>query len=174
MTTISSSPDPREHRLAEVTRAVRAAADGASDTRAAGRVRAALDTLLTHLVRAHDRCQDVVDQDWADYRARLDIGLDDLRTEIARTTDPGDDGAELEKVLFVHCSRLELDGWRLHLDAVAHGAGDGAQDRRNVHELVTYAARELDTYSRDGGATAERAEDIDRIIESVRAESATP
>jgi hypothetical protein len=170
----SSPPDPREHRLAEVTRAVRAVGDGSSDTRAAGRVRTALDTLLTHLVRAHDRCQDVADQDWADYRARLDIGLDDLRAEIARSTDPGDDGAELEKVLFVHCSRLELDGWRLHLDAVAHGGGRSADDRRNVQELVTYAARELDTYSRDGGATAEREADIDRIIESVRAETTTP
>ncbi|HEY4419846.1 MAG TPA: hypothetical protein VGN22_10025, partial [Pseudonocardia sp.] len=84
--TLSSSPsDPREHRLAEVTRAVRAAADGSSDTSAAGRVRTALDTLLTHLVRAHDRCQDVADRDWADYRTRLDIGLDDLRAEIARS-----------------------------------------------------------------------------------------
>jgi hypothetical protein len=173
--TISSAPpDPREHRLAEVTRAVRAAADGSSGTRAAGRVRTALDTLLTHLVRAHDRCQDVTDQDWADYRARLDIGLDDLRAEIARSTDPDDDGAELAKVLFVHCSRLELDGWRLHLDAVAHGGGDGADDRRDVEDLVTSAARELDRYSRDGGATAERAVDIGRIIESVRAESVTP
>jgi hypothetical protein len=173
--TISSSPpDPREHRLAEVTRAVRAAAEGSSGARVAEHVRTALDTLLTHLVRAHDRCQDVADRDWADYRTRLDIGLDDLRAEIARSTDPGDEGAELEKVLFVHCSRLELDGWRLHLDAVTHGVGDGAGDRRNVEDLVTYAARELDTYSRDGGATAERAADIDRIIESVRAGSATP
>ena len=130
----------------------------------------ALDTLLTHLVRAHARCQDVPDQDWADYRARLDIGLDDLRAEISRSTDPGDDGADLEKVLLVHCSRLELDGWRLHLDAVAHGVGDGADGRRNAQELVTYAARELDTYSRDGGATAEREADIARIIETVRSE----
>jgi hypothetical protein len=137
-------------------------------------VRTALDTLLTHLVRAHDRCQDVADQDWADYRTRLDIGLDDLRTEIARSTDPGDDGAELEKVLFVHCSRLELDGWRLHLDTAAHGVGDGADGSRSALELVTSASGELDAYSRDGGATAERAADIDRIIESVRAESATP
>jgi hypothetical protein len=166
----SSPPDPREHRLAEVTSSVRAAADGSSATGAAGRVRTALDNLLTHLVRAHARCQDVADKDWADYRTRLDIGLDDLRAEIARSTDPGDDGVELEKVLFVHCSRLELDGWRLHLDAVAHGGGDGADGRRNVQELVTYAARELDTYSRDGGATAEREADIARIIETVRSE----
>jgi hypothetical protein len=169
VTVPSSASDPREDRLADVTRAVRAVAHGASDIRAAGRVRTALDTLLTHLVQAHARRQDVADQDWADYRTRLDIGLDDLRAEIARSTDPGDDRAELEKVLFVHCSRLELDGWRLHLDAVAHGGGRGADDRRNAQELVTYAARELDTYSRDGGATAEREADIDRIIGSVRA-----
>jgi hypothetical protein len=165
----SSPPDPREHRLAEVTRAVRAVGNGSSDTGAPGRVRTALDTLLTHLVRAHARCQNVADQDWAGYRARLDIGLDDLRAEIARSSDPGDDGADLEKVLFVHCSRLELDGWRLHLDAVAHGGGDGAA-RRNAEDLVTYAARELDTYVRDGGATAEREADIARIIETVRSE----
>ena len=155
--------------MAEVTRAVRAVGDGSSDTGAAGRVKAALDTLLTHLVRAHARCQDVENQGWADYRARLDIGLDDLRAEIARSTDPGDDGADLEKVLFLHCSRLELHGWRLHLDAVAHGGGDGAA-RRNAEELVTYAAHELDTYARDGGATAEREADIAWIVETVRSE----
>jgi hypothetical protein len=165
----SSSSGSRERRLVEVERAVRAT----EDVTAAGRVRAALETLLRRLTQVHDRCQEVPDREWDDYRTRLDIGLDDLRAEIARSAET-DDGAELEKVLFVHCSRLELDGWRLHLDtAIRAAAADGtAADReRQAHELVTVAASELDTYSRSGGAAADREADINRVMASVRGES---
>lgn len=76
--------------MAEVTRAVRAAGDGSSDTRAAGRVTTALDTLLTHLVRAHARCQDVADKDWAggataEREADIDRIIESVRAE---TTTP--------------------------------------------------------------------------------------
>lgn len=145
----------RDARLAEIDRKVLAAG---APVPAGHPLRTAFDHLRHRLGRAHATCEQVDDRAWADYVARLDRGLDELSVELGRA----DDGpaASAEETLFVHATRLEIDGWQLRLDH----ARDGATHSTAARELTGRAARELTGYQRGEATRA----DIDRVMDDVR------
>jgi hypothetical protein len=146
--------------LAQVDDVVTAAGDRAAPGRSPRR--RVFDELRGRLRRAHDTCEQVDDRAWADYVTRLDRGLDELATEIARTGESGDGGSAGEHLPYVHATRLEIDGWVLRLD---HARDRGASDRDPVRELTERAARRLDDYRRGEATRA----DVDRTMTEVRA-----
>jgi hypothetical protein len=159
--TTSAGRRLRQQRQDEVDRTVAGVGARLGDHDHAGR--AALATLRTRLARAHSHCERVEDREWADYRARLDTGLAELTVERSRadgTTADDPTGA-----LFPQLARLELDGWRLRLAALADHPTTAAD--APVEPLVAYVDRELETYALPGGASPERRADIHRMLDTV-------
>jgi hypothetical protein len=149
MSGTTSAESVRAERLAAVDGAV---ARLTSDPRHR-HVHGLVEALRGRLAHAHDRCANVPAARWADYRAALDAGVDELDTELARATEPHDPG-ELEDLVYPHTARLELDAWRLRID--------GTQPVSLSADLVSYAHREL---TAEG---AVRRHDVERILVAIR------
>ncbi len=73
--------------------------------------------LRTRLLRVHARCQAVDAASWAGYVADLDRGIDELHVELAMAAQRPVAGPTVDDVLLARTSALELDAWRLALDA---------------------------------------------------------
>jgi hypothetical protein len=159
VTAHEQAPRLRASRLAHIDELVRTARDKVAPDHP--RRRDLFDELLHRLRRAHDTCEQVDDEAWADYVTRLDRALDELAVELGRTSEPPSAGPGLEGMPYVHATRLEIDGWMLRLDHTRDGSrpGQGA-----VRELAARAVRNLDDYRR-GEATQG---DLDRTMEEIR------
>jgi hypothetical protein len=154
MTEQEQVPRSRDARLAEVDRIVRAAGEGAPH----GALRATLDQLRHRLGRAHTACDQVEDRVWAEYVARLDRGLDELAIEVDRAASDAD--AATDVTLFVHATRLEIDGWMLRLDH----ARDGRDGSTAARDLAARASRDLEDYQRGVAGRA----DVERTMDGIR------
>jgi hypothetical protein len=138
-----------------------------------GAARAALAGLRVRLAQVHSHCDHVADRDWAEYRARLDAGLGELGLERARSAgDPVTSTASPDSPLFPLVTRLELEGWRVRLAALAdqHTAPGPAP----IEPLIAYVDRELDSYLMPGGATRDRRDDIRRVLDTAAARAVDP
>jgi hypothetical protein len=164
VTAHEQTPPVRASRLARVDDAVCAAGDGVAS---GGSPRhAVFDELRGRLRRVHDACEQVDDRAWADYVTRLDRGLDELAVEVGRAGEPSAAGSAADAALYVHATRLEVDGWVLRLDHARDGWSTG---RDGVRELAARAGRYLDEYRRGAATRA----DVDRTLDDIRAVSGT-
>jgi len=134
----------RDARSAEIRRRLLGTelAAGRQHPGYAAAVRHSFNRLRVGLERAHTRSEAVSDQAWAEYVAGLDRGLDELHQELARAAASQLSGPEVQQVLLVHASALELSGWRLRV-SLSGAAG--------VHAQLLAAEAELDRYRTAGG-----------------------
>lgn len=119
----------REARLGEVDGLVsgtrgRPAGGAVPDGGAGSR----LSALRTRLRVAHARCDAVDGVSWAGYVVDLDRGIDELHVELAMAAQRPVAGPSLDDVLLARTSALELDAWRLSVDAGP--ASTGGSDLR--------------------------------------------
>jgi hypothetical protein len=157
----------RDRRRTDIDRLL---ADAGAPFHPDGAARAALAGLRVRLTQVHSHCDHVEDGDWADYRARLDAGLAELDVERTRAAVHPADSAD--PALFPLVTRLELEGWRVRLAALADRCA--APGPAPVEPLIAYVDRELDSYLLAGGATRDRRDDIRRILDTVAARAADP
>ena len=143
----------RTARLAEVDGLVAAAARAAPDHPHRGALHGVLDDVRRRLGRAHTTCEQVGDAAWAEYVTRLDHGLDELTAELSRVDEP-----TVDQTLYVHATRLELDGWVLRLD---HARAERPSAAR---ELADRVGEDLTEYRRGGRSRVE----VDAALERLR------
>jgi hypothetical protein len=110
-------------------------------------VRDALDALRGHLGRAHADTAHADDRTWAEYRDRLDRGLDELDAELARVGEPTD--GSVPDALFVKATQLEIDGWRLHFETRQERLAAGVPSEIDRLRALSAAAEgQIDAYRR--------------------------
>lgn len=138
----------QQDRLADVSRRVTAAEDSAAQRHAAhaGAIRRAMTSLRGGLHQAHAQCASVNNQAWSAYVSDLDSGLAELDIELARAAaGQSDNDPEIEDVLVVHATALELAGWRLRVSLL----GDSEADASGVRQRLAAAEQELQSYRSD-------------------------
>ena len=155
----------QQDRIADVSRRVSAAEDSAVHRHAvhADAIRRTLTTLRGGLHQAHAQCASVQDQDWAAYVSDLDRGLAELDVELARAADRPNGDRDVDDVLVVHSTALELAGWRLRVSLL----GDSAADPSGVRQRLAAAEQELQSYRSGGGAPAP-ADALEKSVQQVR------
>ncbi len=139
----------QQDRIADVSRRVFAAEESAARRHSdhAGAIRQVLTTLRGGLHQAHAQCGSVDSQAWSAYVSGLDSGLAELDIELARAAEqPSSDDRDVEDVLVVHSTALELAGWRLRVSLM----GDSAADPAGVRQRLAAAEQELQTYRSQG------------------------
>ena len=163
MATQEQPSGKRAARLEQVDGVVRGAGEAvAPDHPFRDPLRRALDGLRHRLREVHSSCERSDDDTWADYVDRLDRGLDEMAIELSRVGEVADTTGP-ERVLFVHTTRLEIDGWVLRLDHAREGSQVAAR------ELTSRARQDLVGYERGETGRA----DVERIMAEVRGAAAT-
>lgn len=139
-------------RLVEIGQRLGGAASELGDRHpaVADRVRTALEALDERLARAHARCDEVDDRDWATYLAGLDLGLDELALEVARAAELPE-AASVDDAVFAQTVRLELDAWVLRLDVAGR---DAPADGRGLVAAVAAELADFRAAAQDGAAAS--------------------
>ncbi|WP_285627485.1 hypothetical protein [Kineosporia sp. NBRC 101677] len=158
----------QQDRIAEVSRRVSAAENSAAlrHPAHAGAIRRVLTTLQGGLHQAHAQCASVDHQSWAAYVADLDHALAELDIELARAAEQhtGSD-RDVEDVLVVHSTALELTGWRLRVSLL----GDPAADPSGVRQRLAAAEQQLQSFRSDRGSDSPAAaESLATSVQEVR------